>query len=396
MPPGPSEPGNGDVALLAQLERLLDSGKMDAMLQARGWQKKKTATGNGKGTGAGATGAAKSAKAAKKQQAASNNVSDGCWVTKTRTPSKPKQDAEAKEDENVVHDVLLNSNGFNVPVTTMESLSMTVGGVCLASRKFARDTIQSFANVSVPTGLLIRGGMEGVTSTEIEVSVKDPQGRVAIRKRHLVQVGMSEQRITTKVAGAKVQVAGDTTVVSVVIHKNRLKGATWANVVQKPTEAIGRWLRHRCGVEPLDVFLGRGARNPDKPDMLRVCVRLPSAQLQKLLKEGSGQDAISVWQFSDAKDAIAVKVVWLEDEASPESAMDRRKDVPHHLGVVVNPVRVGIRVPSEHFATACEILVGGDAAKRRIKDKWEVINIPDSWGRAAMESALAGIGWESA
>ena len=102
----------------------------------------------------------------------------------------------------------------------------------------------------------------------------------------------------------EVVVNKDTELVSFVGLKCWMK-EKWGSFVKNPTEGVRQWLKTRAQVEPVDVFLSASSRTPEKPDMVRVHVRVASVDTTKLLAN-SGQDGASVWYYSGS-----YKVIWL-------------------------------------------------------------------------------------
>ena len=54
-----------------------------------------------------------------------------------------------------------------------------------------------------------------------------------------------------------------------------------------------------------------------------------------------------------------------------------------------------MRVKADSFAEACEALLGCEAAKRLVGDRYVLQGVPLCWGRQAMDSALRGIEWDA-
>ena len=181
------------------------------------------------------------------------------WVKRT-VRNKPKKEEESavptEQDESKYQDVLLASNGFNVQIVAdCKKLSLRSSGVALASRAFAKEALKEYAAATTPLAVLIKGTLPDVPSTKVEVAVKDTNGKVHIREKQLIQLGVGQNRVT--MANQQAQpIQADTEVISVVVHKAWVSGELWASLLKKPMEGARRWLKDMAKVTPIDVRKG--------------------------------------------------------------------------------------------------------------------------------------------
>ena len=324
------------------------------------------------------------------EKAKTKEDTDGWFV---HVPKKSKATKEEQVDEPTVSGDTLLPQDWNVKtVKNISEHPHNAPGVALCSRQEARDAMREFEQAPAPIAVLIKGELEGVKSQELQVPVKDKDGRICIRTRHLIQLGKAQMRVHLHNQPKAVEVQEDTCIINFVAHKNHLPADKWQTLTKEPLRAAKRHMKHRVGVEVIDAFAPRCSS--ERSDFLSVKCRVPSCNLDTIMNK-SGFDGISLWPMVDPKDPPAFKTVWLPTEYSLEAAQRQASRIPHTLGVVCSPGKIGIRAKIQYFSDVAEQLLGQKSAAKASAQRWEVSNVPVSWGRTAMENALVGMGWDA-
>ena len=236
--------------------------------------------------------------------------------------------------------------------------------------------------------MLCKGELKDIKSTEIEVPVKTPQGRVEIRKRHLIQLGTSQIKVEYKSTAKNIgDIAEDTVLINIVAHKAWLSPPHWKALITEPVPAVRRFLRFRVGAQAIDVFGPK--RDPERPDLFQIKARIAKAQLSHAMGK-SGTDNINIWDLGKVQEYKTVYLPAGSDGAAARRQADR---ISYSMGVVNNAKRVGVRVPANMFCHATETILGKEEAERISSGKWELSNMPAAYGKSAVEKALSSFGW---
>ncbi len=223
-----------------QLQKLLV--QVTALQAALGTSGVSQTSGNGQQSSSGSCGSQESRSNG--QPGEKPDGKDG-WKSVTKNRQKVESDATPKKDA-------LEAEGWSVAVVTdLLSAAVDASGVGLATAGEAKQLVKEKMGGAGALAVLSPITIDGTTSEEVPILVKDKDGRVQVGRRHLVQLGATP--VTFAPPGKKVTgIASDTKKVVLTMSKEHAVSASWAATLKAPSASAYRWLRHRANVDVLD------------------------------------------------------------------------------------------------------------------------------------------------
>jgi hypothetical protein len=347
----------------------------------------------GKGRGA--------AKAKAKAQGGGNHgtgsqaKAEGWCVVTAKKKEKKKPDEKEVPAGTVAKKDTLLAEGWSVPVVgSVAELGVSTAGVALATFKEAEEAVVELAQATQPVAILAPKPVNG-NGVQVQVPVQDKAGKLQLRMRYLVQCGVAERSVAFKLqGGAQADVAGDTVRVVLLMCQDVTDTELWKAALLSPQDVTRRWLE-AAGFQHL------GVRSPERfekggASWLQLIARISLTDFSKALQISGKNGVFTRAFFTSDEDREAHKMVRLPvgtDRAGAQRQAERVS--PHALGVVFNGSRWFVRVPKDKFADTVRLLFGEEEASKTEGTIFEISDVPDSWGRPALEGALLQWGWQA-
>jgi hypothetical protein len=288
----------------------------------------------------------------------------------------------------------LLQEGWSVPVSrTPCDLKADVPGIALAaSRQEVLAAIVELAHASAAVAVLSPSMVDGRgVAMVVPVIV---QGRILLRQRFLIQLGIGIQAVTFTPPAAKLSVRDDTTVLVMEMAEELAPAMAWQAAMRAPGAALRRWLGAHGVDSMLDSWGASRAGGEPGKRVCRVFVRIAAAHLDAALA-ASGADGVFIRPyFTDEAQRLAHKIVWLPSGTSLEAALRQASRSEGSVGLVRNARGLGVRVPTVAAPAVALFLLGAEAAEQVTGEVWELAGLPMGCSKIALTHALTEWGWK--
>ena len=189
-----------------------------------------------------------------------------------------------------VKDKLVN-DGWSVPiVTSIADLNIAEPVVCLVSSAEARKAVKELTGVHALA--ILSSANTDNRGQELHVLMEDISGRVIVRRRFLLQLGIGA--VTYMDGKPKKQFKPDSTKVVISFAKIHTESEAWTYASKHPREAVKKWLELRSKIAFMDV--SQPTRPAGSTDSLQAIVFMPANSLVPALR-ASGLDGVFVRPF---------------------------------------------------------------------------------------------------